>query len=241
MGIDGLSSITLSPLAKVLAALLLLSSAIVVWKLDQRHNDAGLPDRGGATGRCALWFVGSSSIHRWTSLAPDMAPWETENRGIDGALLTDILPRFANVGRREGRPRAIIVYVGENDLAQGVPLRTVMRQVAAFFDLRDRLLPGVPVLLLSAKPSPSRAAILDQQRMFNAAVQHLLPHLHAAYYVDITGPLLVDGKLGDNYRDDGVHLNPQGYRILATAVRNGMRQALPAQVIGSCEGAAAAR
>ncbi|WP_311271158.1 GDSL-type esterase/lipase family protein [Sphingobium sp. WCS2017Hpa-17] len=217
-------------------ALLVFAVIIVGWRLYGRYRDshAVLPAAGAAKGDCALWFVGSSSIHRWTSLQQDMAPWATENRGINSAVLTDILPRFANIKPNEGRPRALILYVGENDIANGVPVRTVMRQLAQLFDLRDRLLPGVPVLLLSAKPSPGRAAFLGEQRLFNAAAQQFLPHMQRAYYGDITTPLFADGKLGDNYQSDGVHMNARGYAIWAQVVRQRLRDILPPDVTRAC-------
>lgn len=225
-----------SPLTKLLTALLVFAIIIVGWRLYGRYREshATLPEAGVAQGDCALWFVGSSSIHRWTSLEQDMVPWATENRGINSATLADILPRFANIKASEGRPRALILYVGENDIASGVPVRTVMHQLAQLFDLRDRLLPGVPVLLLSAKPSPGRAAFLGEQRLFNAAAQHFLPHMKTAYYADITTPLLVGGKLGDNYQPDGVHMNAHGYRIWADVVRQRLRDILPPDVTRTC-------
>jgi lysophospholipase L1-like esterase len=231
-----LREIESSPFAKLLMGLLVFAIIIVGWRLYDRYREAHatLPEAGVATGDCALWFVGSSSIHRWTSLGRDMAPWATENRGIDGAMLTHILPRFANIKRSEGQPRALVFYVGENDIANGVPVRTVMRQMAALFDLRDRLLPNVPVLLLSAKPSPGRAAFLGEQRLFNAAAQNFLPHMRSAYYGDITTPLIVDGKLGDNYEPDGVHMNGQGYRIWADVVRTRLHDILPPDVTRTC-------
>ncbi|KQN02899.1 lysophospholipase [Sphingobium sp. Leaf26] len=223
-------------MTKLLMALLVFAVIIVGWRLYGRYRDsrAALPAAGAAKGDCALWFVGSSSIHRWTSLQQDMAPWATENRGINSAVLTDILPRFANIKPNEGRPRALILYVGENDIATGVPVRTVMRQLAQLFDLRDRLLPGVPVLLLSAKPSPGRAAFLGEQRLFNAAAQQFLPHMRSAYYGDITTPLFADGKLGDNYQPDGVHMNGRGYAIWAQVVRQRLRDILPPDVTRAC-------
>jgi lysophospholipase L1-like esterase len=225
-----------SPLTKLLTALLVFAVIIVGWRLYGRYREtqAVLPESGVATGDCALWFVGSSSIHRWTSLHRDMAPWATENRGINGAMLTDILPRFANIKPDEGRPRALILYVGENDIANGVPVRTVMRQLGGLFDLRDRLLPGVPVLLLSAKPSPARASVFGQQRLFNAAAQNFLPHMRSAYYADVTTPLLAGGKMGDNYQPDGVHMNARGYRIWADVVRDRLHDILPLDVTRTC-------
>lgn len=217
-------------------ALLVFAVIIVGWRLYGRYREsrATLPEAGVAKGDCALWFVGSSSIHRWTSLDRDMAPWETENRGINGAVLTDILPRFANIKPGEGHPRALILYVGENDIASGVPVRTVMQQLAQLFDLRDRLLPGVPVLLLSAKPSPGRVAFLGEQRLLNAATQQFLPHMRSAHYGDITTPLFAGGKLGDNYQADGVHMNAHGYAIWADVVRQRLRDILPADVTRHC-------
>ncbi|MBZ9646490.1 GDSL-type esterase/lipase family protein [Sphingobium sp. 3R8] len=229
-------SIDSSPLAKLLTALLVFAVILVGWRLYGRYREstATLPDNMAAAGNCTLWFVGSSSIHRWTSLDRDMAPWATENRGINSATLADILPRFANIKPREGRPRALIFYVGENDIAKGVPVRTVMRQLASLFDLRDRLLPDVPVLLLSAKPSPGRAAFLREQRLFNAAAQQFLPHMRVAYYGDITTPLFAGGVMGDNYQRDGVHMNARGYRIWAEVVRQRLRDILPPQVTHNC-------
>lgn len=236
MEISRLRSIDQSPLSKLLIALLVFAVILVGWRLYGRYREshAMLPERGAVTGDCALWFVGSSSIHRWTSLKQDMAPWKTENRGIDGAQLTDILPRFANIKPNEGRPRAIILYVGENDIANAVPVRTVMRQLAGLFDLRDRLLPDVPVLMLSAKPSPGRAAFLGEQRLFNAATRQFLPHMRAAHYADITTPLFAGGKLGDNYQPDGVHMNARGYAVWADVVRQRLRDILPSDVTRTC-------
>lgn len=226
-----------SPLAKILMLLLVVAFLFTGRALYNRYRTvhAPLPDDRVGKQDCALWFVGSSSIHRWTSLQQDMAPWATHNRGINSATLSDILPRFATIdASEEGRPRALIVYVGENDIASGVPVRKVMRQIATLFDLRDRLLPGVPVLLLSAKPSPGRLKFLGEQRLLNAAVQNFLPHMRSAYFGDITTPLFVDGKLGDNYQPDGVHMNAQGYRIWAQVVRQRLDAILPQPLIQRC-------
>lgn len=225
-----------SPLGKLVVALLVFTLIFGGWIAYHRYRDATaeLPDAATPADSCTLWFVGSSSIHRWTSLQQDMAPWATHNRGINGAMLTDILPRFANIDPAEGRPRAIILYVGENDLASGVPVRTVMRQVATFFDLRDRLLPGVPVLMLSAKPSPGRKQFFGQQHLLNAATRNFLPHLRAAYYGDITTPLFAGGILGDSYQSDGIHMNARGYRIWAQVVRARLDEILPAKLTQAC-------
>lgn len=229
-------SLNHAPIAKLGVPLLIFILIMGGWLFSNRYRDAHetLPGTGARSEQCALWFVGSSSIHRWTSLNRDMQPWTAHNRGINSATYADILPRFAHISVDEGKPRAIILYVGENDIAEGVPVRTVIRQLAAFLDLRHAKLGDVPVLVLSMKPSPGRRANLPQQRLFNAAAQALIPHSPATYYADITAPLLKDGQLGDNYQPDGVHMNPQGYRIWADVVRERLSAILPRDVVRDC-------
>ncbi|WP_256869452.1 GDSL-type esterase/lipase family protein [Sphingobium lactosutens] len=226
-----------TPLAKIAVPLLVFGAIFGGWKASQyyRQATATLPDAQPSDGDCMLWFVGSSSIHRWTSLDRDMTPWKVRNRGINSATLSDIIPRFANIRpAREGRPQAIILYVGENDIAESVPVRTVVRQLATLLDLRTHLLGDVPVLLLSAKPSPGRAKFLPDQRLFNLAAQRLIPHAQRVYYGDITTPLLVNGRMGDNYQPDGVHMNPRGYRIWVKVVRARLKDMLPSETINRC-------
>lgn len=224
-----------SPVAKMGMAILIFCLIVGGWMAVQRYQEASatLPDDGQRQGACSLWFVGSSSMHRWTSLGEDMAPWVAHNRGIDNATFADVLPRFANSGR-DGRPVAIILYAGENDIANGVPVRTVVRNLAQFLDLRSRIMPDVPVLILSMKPSPKRWSSFRSQQLYNAAAQRLIPHAPLAYYGDITTPLLKGGKLGDNYRLDGVHMSPAGYDIWARVVRQRLGEILPAEALHRC-------
>ncbi|MEJ7935887.1 GDSL-type esterase/lipase family protein [Sphingobium sp. AN558] len=231
-------SLESSPIAKTVMAVILFALIVGGWMLFTRYRDASaiLPDDKASTSAvrqpCALWFVGSSSINRWRSLDRDMAPWIAHNRGIDGATFAEILPRFANV--QAVRPEAIILYAGENDIAQGVPLRMIVRQLAAFLALRSQIMGDVPVLVLSAKPSPGRWASLADQHILSDAARRLLGRFPNSYYADITTPLLQGGKLGDNYHADGVHMNDAGYRIWANVVQRRLTQVLPAATIRRC-------
>ena len=225
-----------SPVAKTLLGLLIFGLIIGGWMLFERQRilSATLPNAPQRQEECALWFVGSSSIHRWTTMERDMAPWTAHNRGIDDSTYAEILPRFANAGQ-DPRPVAIILYAGENDIARGVPVRAVIRDLAAFLDLRRRTLGDVPVLVLSMKPSPGRRAYLSAQHLFNDAAGRLIAGSQGAYFADITTPLLKGGKMGDHYRADGVHMNPAGYHIWAGVVRQRLREILPAATVTRCE------
>ena len=224
-----------SPFAKLGLAIIVFCLILGGWQAVGRYRAAHVTLPGGEsrTGACSLWFIGSSSMHRWTSLDRDMAPWHAHNRGIDDATFADILPRFANAAR-DSKPAAIILYAGENDIASGVEVRAVIRDLARFLDLRNRMMGDVPVLILSMKPSPTRRSIFQSQILFNRAVQKLIEPLPLTHYADITTPLLKDGKLGDNYQADGVHMNPAGYRIWANVVRQRLSEVLPPATIDRC-------
>ncbi|EPR18930.1 lysophospholipase [Sphingobium indicum IP26] len=224
-----------SPLAKCGLAILIFCLIVGGWLAVGRYQAAHvtLPDEGARQGACSLWFVGSSSMHRWTSLSRDMAPWDARNRGMDDATFAEILPRFANAAK-DNKPAAIILYAGENDIASGVEVRAVVHDLGRFLDLRNRMMGDVPVLILSMKPSPTRRSILGSQMLFNAAARRLIERVPLTYYGDITTPLLEGGKLGDNYRADGVHMNPAGYRIWAKVVRQRLDDILPPETVRRC-------
>lgn len=198
------------------------------------HDDGRLPDDRRPHGRCTIWFLGSSSIHRWTNLRQDLSPWDVRNRGIDGAMLDDIAARFSRVSRDEGRPAAIAIYAGENDIAAGRDTRSILRDLVRIAAARDRMMKDVPLLVLSMKPSPGRAEYLPQQQRYNAALRAMLPHLGKASYVDITGPLLSGGMPRSHYRDDGIHLTLSGYAILAKTVREGLDAHVPPSTQQHC-------
>lgn len=236
MGMGALERLERSPAAKAALALAVFCLIVGSWTAYRHYRESSvtLPGKRANAGPCALWFVGSSSIHRWSSLDKDMAPWVALNHGIDNAAYADILPRFAN-SAKEAKPAAIILYAGENDIARELPVRATVRNLAQFLELRSEVMGDVPVLVLSMKPSPGRWSNFKAQQLFNAAAQRLTPRMREAYYVDITTPLLTNGRTGDNYRGDGVHMNPAGYRIWANAVRKRLHEILPAAKLQLCE------
>jgi lysophospholipase L1-like esterase len=149
------------------------------------------------------------------------------NRGIEGATFDDIIPGFETIQPSEGRPTAIILYAGENDIARGIDVSTVVQQLKAFVAIRDRILKDVPIFILSAKPSPGRREYLAQQSRYNEEVKILAAKFPDIHYVDVTSPLLIDGKMGPNYQSDDIHMNDNGYQIWATVLRQRLDEVLP--------------
>lgn len=214
---------------KLFAVLVVSISFVVAWPMLTRVQKAAvarLPLPGGGTAdRCAIWFIGSSTVYRWDDLAADMAPWKTIKRGVDGATFPQLIERFANDGAKVP-PRAIVLYAGENDLASGTPVAQVMSERTRFLAQKARMFPDVPVILISLKPSPARWNDRPDQLAYNADTRQLTEDSRELSYVEI-GPLLMnDDRPGDHYIADGIHLKPEGYRLWTAALKAALEQRL---------------
>lgn len=214
---------------KLFAVLVVSIAFVVAWPMLTRIQTvtvARLPLPGSGTDdRCAIWFIGSSTIYRWDGLADDMAPWKTVKRGVDGATFPQLIERFANDPAKVP-PRAIVLYAGENDIAGGTPVRQVIAERNRFLTQKARMFPNVPVVLVSLKPTPSRWNNRPAQLAYNADTRRLTEASHDLSYVEI-GPLLMNGdQPGANYVADGVHLTPQAYRLWAPALKAALEQRL---------------
>src|SRR5579864_9818406 len=65
-------------------------------------------------------FAGSSSFRFWDTLVSDMKPLDVINRGFGGSEFSD-LDLYVNRIVIAYHPRAVVVYEGDNDLAEGSP------------------------------------------------------------------------------------------------------------------------
>src|ERR1700691_1423201 len=114
-------------LAAALCAILLLIAGARVflpsvfaqgWEssiLEFESQDKVNPPKPGV-----IVFVGSSSIRFWRTLGTDMQPLDVINRGFGGSEMSDIA-QYANRIVVAYKPRAVVVYAGDNDLAGGSP------------------------------------------------------------------------------------------------------------------------
>jgi hypothetical protein len=167
---------------------------------------------------CPLLFVGSTSIRDWTTLAHDMAPYPTLNRGFDGAQIADINDNFFRVVRAY-RPRAIVFYAGDNDLHDGKTPEEVVADFNKFMLLKRASLKHVRVYFVSVKPSKARLTEYPAQEAVNQAVKAMALTQHDLIEIDVVGDMMADGKPKDIFVDDGLHMNPAGYAIWTQDIR----------------------
>lgn len=118
----------------------------------------------------AVLFVGSSSIRLWHTLAADFPELPTINRGFGGSEIADSV-YFAEQLVGTYRPRAIVMYAGGNDLADGKSPEQVRDAFGAFITQARRWAGEVPIAYLSIKPNLSRRGQLPQIRAANALIR----------------------------------------------------------------------
>jgi len=159
-------------------------------------------------------FVGSSSIRLWPTLAADFPGVDLLQRGFGGAELSDVI-RYAPRIVLPYRPRLIVLYAGDNDLAAGKSATAVFREYEAFVALVRRSLPETRVAYIAIKPSGSRWALVDKMREANDLIRRHAAADPRLLFVDVFTPMLgPDGKPREElFVEDRLHLSAAGYAL----------------------------
>src|SRR5574337_1278033 len=208
----------------MLFLLLLLTLPLPARALDNHENNHArwnaaiaafqAQDHVHPTAPGAVLFIGSSSIRLWKSLAADFPGVTTLNRGFGGSEIDDAT-FFADRIVAPYRPRAIVMYAGDNDLADGDSPARVREDFAAFVRRVRSFDPGVPIAFVAIKPSVARRELLPQIRAANALVREYAAAQRGVAYVDVFTPMLgEDGQPQPQwFGPDGLHMNRRGYAL----------------------------
>lgn len=168
-------------------------------------------DRKNAPPRDSILFVGSSTIRLWESADafPDLP---IINRGFGGSTIDDVT-YYADRIVFKYKPRVIVFYSGDNDLASGRTVDRVYNDFRRFAESVREHLPNTRLIYLSVKPSTSRWKFWPLAQEVNSRVEKLAGEMKFITYVD-TAPTILgpDGKPNDSlFRDDKLHMNAKGY------------------------------
>lgn len=188
---------------------------VQTWEEEDRRNP---PRQGG------VLFIGSSSIRLWKTLAEDFPGLDVINRGFGGSEIadaTDLAHRIVV----PYRPRMIVLYAGDNDLANRRTPRQVRDDFAAFVARVRRDLPTVRIAFIAIKPSPARAHLLDRMREANALVRDYAATRRDVVFIDVFTPMMsrAGGVRADLFAEDGLHLNRAGYDLWKSLIAPALR------------------
>lgn len=172
------------------------------------------PEPGG------VLFVGSSSIRLWDNLESQFEGARVVKRGFGGSRLSDCVRLLDRLVIRY-RPRTVLLYAGDNDLAEGSTPEQVLERVKAFADGVHTRLPETRVAFISIKPSPARRALIERARVANRLVRDYSASHPGVDYIDVFTPMLAaDGSpRRELYAQDALHLNDAGYALWRRLIR----------------------
>jgi len=143
----------------------------------------------------------------------DLAPLTVIPRGFGGSNMNDLL-FYSDRIVLSYKPRAIVVYEGDNDIAQGIAPEKVRDTFLTFVDKIHSALPETRIYFLSIKPSISRWHLWPQMRNANTLIERECAGNEKLTYVDIADVMLgADGKPRKNiFVEDNLHMNRKGYK-----------------------------
>jgi lysophospholipase L1-like esterase len=196
------------------------------------EENSRLGPPGGQTPRVV--FLGDSITDSWR-LMEYFSGRDFVNRGISGQITGEMLGRMtADVINL--RPEAVLILAGTNDIARGVPIRTIennlmmIAELAVSHQIRPLFASILPVSDYHKNVNPQYARTGQRPPATILNLNNWLKqfcsqrgYLYVDYYssmVDSAGFLQAD------LADDGLHPNPKGYRVMAPIALNDIDRTL---------------
>jgi lysophospholipase L1-like esterase len=176
-------------------------------------------DRASAPPQEAILFIGSSSIRGWR-LEKHFPDLPVINRGFGGSQIEDSV-HFAHRIVLPYRPRTIVFYAGENDIAAGKTPEQVAGDFERFTSIVRSELPDTRIVFLGLKPSPSRWKLIEQFRQTNALIRQFVQAQERMRFVDVE-PAMLDERgrpREELFLKDMLHMTPAGYEVWTGLVR----------------------
>ena len=171
----------------------------------------------------AIVLTGSSSIARWNDQAPAaLAPLTVIPRGFGGSVMNDVLHYLDRVALKY-RPRAILIYEGDNDTGSNnpIPEDMILDQLRQIIDRVHEALPDTRIYVLSVKPSVLRWGVWPVAQRVSAGYKEIADNDPRVYYVDVATPFLNnDGTvMTDVFVEDDLHFNDLGNAIWGATIK----------------------
>ncbi|MAJ56408.1 MAG: hypothetical protein CBC67_09910 [Gammaproteobacteria bacterium TMED107] len=205
--------------------------AVAAPSLAQRGTDPGIwdeamrrfaeMDRRDPPEQGSIVLTGSSSIARWNDQAADaLEPLTVIPRGFGGSVMNDVLFHLDQVALKY-RPRAIVIYEGDNDTAYGIPKDEILSGLKKIITRVHEALPETRIYVMAVKPSTLRVDVWNDAQQVNAAYQEVAKSDPLVFFIDSASPFLrEDGKVMTNiFVEDGLHLNVTGNLIWGSIIR----------------------
>jgi lysophospholipase L1-like esterase len=177
----------------------------------QRADQSVFPPPG------VIVFTGSSSIFLWKTLQEDMQPLHVINRGFGGSQIAQV-SYYARTIVTPYRPRAVVLYAGENDLSRKSP-QTVLEDFEQLVGLIRAELPDTWLYFISIKPTPW--GNWPRRHLTNQMIEEYVRTQERMQFIDVSTAMLDSGGRlrRELYSRDPIHMNAGGYALWTSIIR----------------------
>jgi len=186
-----------------------------IQKFEQLDKSATYPED-------AILFAGSSSIRLWETLEEDMAPYSVIQRGFGGSKLSDMVVYAERIV--DPHPcKAIVIFIA-NDISGGEKDKSP-EEVAGLFRILLKTIrkthPDTPVFWIAVTPSPSRWKVWTEIQQASGLIKNICDNQRNTYFIRTDFAFLGEnGKpIPELYRDDNLHLSPEGYAVWTEIIK----------------------
>jgi lysophospholipase L1-like esterase len=208
-------------------AVLLLLVAAPLWADDKSPFDKWekeiaafeMRDKDQPPPMNGVVFVGSSTIRRW-DLSKNFDNKDYINRGFGGSQIADAV-HFADRLVIKYRPRLVVFYAGDNDLADGKKPEQVAGDFKEFVKAIHKDLPKTKIVFISIKPSIARWKLIDTVRQTNSLIEAQCKADELLSYLDVVKPMLGEDGMPKKelFVEDGLHMTDEGYKLWASLLK----------------------
>lgn len=183
-----------------------------IAKLEAQQAATPLPPGG-------IIFVGSSSIRNW-DLGKSFPKLPVANHGFGGSHLADSV-YFADRLVIKYQPQVVVLYAGDNDMANGLTAEQVVEDYRQFVRVIKQSLPNTRIVYIPIKPSIARWNLYPEMARANREIRRIVENDSTQKYLEIEPAML--NKEGrprkELFLEDGLHVNELGYAIWADKLR----------------------
>ncbi|WP_235856475.1 cyclic nucleotide-binding domain-containing protein [Flagellimonas oceanensis] len=171
-------------------------------------------------------FYGSSSVRLWVGMKKDLFPFNVLNLGFGGSTYAWCIHYFDEIFNG-AEPNKIVLYAGENDLAQGKSPQEVLNDCNKLVQMIIKKYPEVELAFVSLKPSLEREEMIPQIIETNLLLSKYVIGELNAQYINVFGQMITadNRPKPDLYMSDGLHLNKKGYAIWSDVIKTALLSA----------------
>lgn len=159
-------------------------------------------------------FTGSSSVRLWRNLQEEFPTIPIINSGFGGSQASDLLIHLDELVIRYS-PKKVFIYEGDNDISAGKEAAQIMRDIDSLVIGILQKLPETNIVLISAKPSPSRWELKTSYTVLNDLMRQYATTHKQVDFMNVWDVMLdnTGRPISEIFIGDSLHMNEKGYAI----------------------------